>query len=362
MMETIAWLGFSHSLFLAILMLAKKEQGVSDKVLTAWLSLLSIEFLTFVIDTKVFGIPLLSSSFLLFNPAFFIYTQTLIGGKFKLGYIQLLHLFPFLFFEIFAYIIKEPYTLTAFFDANKTLWFRYSFAIASLLSWLAYNWATFHMIFRHRKRLKNEFSNIESNKRVGWLAFIVVFYNFYCMVAMAIAGFVILFGINFPLSPIYNYSTLLLLIFILGFYGIRQEEIYAKSALEEQTDDRYSKSSLSDDLKMDIQVRLKEYVRQKQPYLNPDLSMSMLSGALNVPKYQLTEVLNSVIGKNFFQFVNEYRVEAVKKMLVKKPHYSIEAVGYECGFNSKSSFYTVFKNLTGQTPMQYKQMIKNDRE
>jgi AraC-like DNA-binding protein len=86
-----------------------------------------------------------------------------------------------------------------------------------------------------------------------------------------------------------------------------------------------------------------------------------LSNALGIPKYLLTEVLNVAMGKNFFRLVNEYRVEAVKKMLMKKKEYSIEAIGYECGFNSKSSFFTVFKNITGLTPLQYKlAMEQND--
>ncbi|HEY6915810.1 MAG TPA: helix-turn-helix domain-containing protein, partial [Paludibacter sp.] len=64
---------------------------------------------------------------------------------------------------------------------------------------------------------------------------------------------------------------------------------------------------------------------------------------LKIPKYQITEVLNTELGNNFFQFVNHYRVEAVKMMLSDpKNKYSIEAIGYECGFSSKSSFYTVF--------------------
>jgi len=83
--------------------------------------------------------------------------------------------------------------------------------------------------------------------------------------------------------------------------------------------------------------------------------MDLLSKALKIPKYQLTEVLNTTIGKNFFQFVNAYRVEEVKKMLVDpKNLYSIEAIGYECGFSSKSSFYKEFKRITGMTPAEYK--------
>jgi AraC-like DNA-binding protein len=358
-METIAWLGFTHALFAAILMMGKKGQSVSDKILIAWLVLLAIEFLTFGIDYRVFGAPLLSSSFLLFNPAFYLYSKTLIGGPFKLKYVQLLHLLPFMFFEITAYLIKEPYSLMHFLETNNNLWFRYAFAIASVVSWLTYNWVTFGLIVKHRKRLKNEFSNIGSNRTVGWLVFIVLFYNIYCLIAMALASLVILLEISLPVSPAYNYTTLLLFIFILGFYGLRQEEIYAKLKPDEIVKESNGKLNLSLQTVDDIRQKLTVYFASKQPYLNPELSMGNLSEALGVPKYQITEVLNGAIGKNFFQFVNEYRVEAVKKMLVKKPHYSVEAIGYECGFNSKSSFYTVFKNITGFAPLQYKNQIVN---
>jgi AraC-like DNA-binding protein len=86
--------------------------------------------------------------------------------------------------------------------------------------------------------------------------------------------------------------------------------------------------------------------------------MSLMSEKLNIPKHHLTEVLNNTLGKNFFQFVNEYRVAAVKKQLDKPNNlYSIEAIGYECGFNSKSTFFSVFKTLTGQTPKNYRQAV-----
>lgn len=356
-METIAWIGFSQGLFAAILMLAKKRVSVSDKILTAWLFLLAIEFLTAAMDYRTYGVPLLSSSFLLFNPAFYLYSRTLVRGPFRLKPLQLLHLFPFLFFEIFAYVIKEPYSIRDFFDSNANLWFRYAFGLASVISWVAYNWAAVRVILRHRKRLVNEFSTIESNKRVSWLLFIFIFYNFFCMVSIAVAVSVIVLKINFPLSPVYTYSALLLMVYILGFYGLRQGSIFVEPNHEEEVKDKYIHSMLTDERKNEIRSLLAEYFNKKRPYLNPELNMNMLSSALNVPKYQLTEVLSTLIKKNFFQYVNEFRVEAVKKMLMKKVEYSIEAIGYECGFNSKSSFFTVFKNITGLTPLQFRQAM-----
>ena len=95
---------------------------------------------------------------------------------------------------------------------------------------------------------------------------------------------------------------------------------------------------------------------EKSPYLNPELSMQLISEELNTPKHQLTEVLNTIIGKNFFQFVNGYRVAAVKQKLSDKSNdkFSIESIGYDCGFSSKSSFFSVFRTITGMTPLQFK--------
>jgi AraC-like DNA-binding protein len=357
-METIAWLGFSQGLFAAILMMTKKEQSVADKLLSAWLSLLAIEFLTCAIDYRIFGKPLLSSSFLLFNPAFYLYARSLITSTFRLKWLQLLHLIPFVFFETFAYVVQEPYTLGEFFEPDSTLWFRYFFGILSMISWISYNYATAVSIFRHRRMLVNEFSNIESNKRIGWLLFIVISYNFYCLLLMSVAVLSIFLDVNYPLPQAYNYSAMLIMVYILGFYGLKQQTIYKESALPENINERYSKSPLSAQKKSRIKSIIIDYFDKEKPYLNPELNMDMLSEILDIPKHQLTEVLNIDIGKNFFHFVNEYRIEAVKEQLLDpNNYYSIEAIGYDCGFSSKSSFFTVFKKISGQTPMQFRNSI-----
>ncbi len=356
-MEILSWVGFSGALFAALLMFTKSDRNVPDKILTGWLTLLAIEFLTSGIDYNIYGSPLLSSSFLLFNPAFFLYIKSLTCLSFRLKWEHLLHLAPFVCFETLAYFLKEPYVLSNFFDTDSTLWFRYAFSIASLISWVLYNLLSITMVHRHRKGLKNEFSTIDRHKKLGWLLFVIVSYNLYSLLLVFIGIMVILFSRHFEIPYQFNYSALLATVYILGFYGIRQKMIYQTmypailpilptNGKLIQANQRREK----------IQSLLHDYFIREKPYLNPDLSMQMLSDYLKIPKHQLTEVLNQDLGKNFFQFVNEYRVNAVKKMLAdRKLHWSIEAIGYECGFNSKSTFFTVFKSLTGMTPMQFRE-------
>jgi AraC-like DNA-binding protein len=357
MMETIAWVGFSQSLFSALLIMTKKERTVSDKLLSGWLCLLAVEFLTCALDYIIFGKPLLSSSFLLFNPAFYLYVSSLTNKNFHLKYIQLLHLLPFLFFEIGAYMIKETISVRSFLETDTTLGFRLAFGLATMLSWLVYNSLSLVTVLRHRRNLKNEFSTIENYISLGWLLFIIVFYNVYCVVSFVIGVTYIFQGSNLMLPHIFNYSALLFMVYAFGFYGLWQKPIYTKTNMEE-TPERYKHSVLGSRKKKEIKNKIIQYFEEARPYLQSNLSMDILSSELKVPKHQLTEVLSTQIGSNFYQFVNGYRIGAVKAMLSDENNkYSIEAIGYECGFNSKSTFFTVFKNLTGQTPQEYKNSL-----
>jgi len=101
--------------------------------------------------------------------------------------------------------------------------------------------------------------------------------------------------------------------------------------------------------------RLLTYILDNQPYLNPDLSLRSLAQLINIQPNQLSWLLNKMIGKNFNEFINHYRIEAFKQ-IAKKPnhtHLTIEGLAYESGFNSKTVFNTYFKKETGLTPKQF---------
>lgn len=357
-MNTIAWIGFCQSMFASILMFTKKESSLSDKVLSAWLLLLGIDFMICGIDYEIFGLPLLSSSFLLFNPCLYLYIQSLTRPQFTIRWIQLLHLIPFVFFEIYTYSIKAHFSLDTFFLHDKFYLFRLVFASSIILSWCTYIPLSLILVNKHRVNLKNEWSTIEKNENLSWLLALAVFYAVFCIFAIIITFIAYFKQLNPQTPQIYNYATLLLLVFIMSFYGLRQKAPSKRALTDELVQTPYKNSTLSEDTKQHIRQKIMVYFEEGKAYLNPELNMNLLSEHLKIPKHQLTEVLNTTIGMNFFQFVNNYRVEAVKKMLTDPGNkYSIEAIGYECGFSSKSSFYTVFKSITGKTPVSYRTMI-----
>lgn len=100
---------------------------------------------------------------------------------------------------------------------------------------------------------------------------------------------------------------------------------------------------------------IKRLMDTDKAYLNPDLNLSDLAQMAKMTRGQLSEVINSGFGKNFNDFVNEYRVEAFKSMLKEDKHQQLSLLGIaqECGFNSKATFNRVFKKLTSFSPTEY---------
>ncbi len=98
------------------------------------------------------------------------------------------------------------------------------------------------------------------------------------------------------------------------------------------------------------------FMDSDKPFLNPELTIQELSNRVNIQKHHLTYIINNGLHKNFFNFVNEYRVEEFKKKAANTnyDHLTLLAIAFDSGFNSKSSFNNIFKNITGQTPSEYK--------
>ena len=114
-------------------------------------------------------------------------------------------------------------------------------------------------------------------------------------------------------------------------------------------------ASITDEQLSSLKVRLEELMSDQKLYTNPDLSLDSLALALDInPKY-LSVILNNSVGKNFYDFINHYRIEEVKERLAdsKSRNYTIEAIANQAGFRSKSSFNAAFRKQTKMTPREY---------
>jgi AraC-like DNA-binding protein len=97
-------------------------------------------------------------------------------------------------------------------------------------------------------------------------------------------------------------------------------------------------------------------MQSAKPYLEPELTLDELATQLSVKPKMLSQTINELLRQNFFEFINHYRIEEAKRLLTnpKDKKITVLEVMYEVGFNSKSSFNTIFKKNTGLTPSEFK--------
>lgn len=119
---------------------------------------------------------------------------------------------------------------------------------------------------------------------------------------------------------------------------------------------KYAKSGLSEDLLERYKSRLTELMIDEKAYMNPSLTLPKLSTLVQCPVNHLSQVINAGFGVSFFDFLNEYRIGEAKRILSDQSDrpQPILSVAFEVGFNSNSAFYSAFKRLCGKTPAQFR--------
>ncbi len=104
---------------------------------------------------------------------------------------------------------------------------------------------------------------------------------------------------------------------------------------------------------LDIIAQKLSIITEKELYLNPNFTLEEAAKELKVTKHLLSQYVNETLGKSFSNLIKEHRIEKAKKLLETEKNYTIESLGYDSGFNSKSTFFTAFKEITGLTPAAY---------
>ncbi|CAM1358268.1 helix-turn-helix domain-containing protein [Tenacibaculum xiamenense] len=95
-------------------------------------------------------------------------------------------------------------------------------------------------------------------------------------------------------------------------------------------------------------------IKEKELFLNPNITLEKVAKELKISKHVLSQYLNEKLNKSFSTFINELRIQKAQELLLSKENYTIESIGYDSGFNSKSTFFSAFKKVIGQTPSEYR--------
>jgi AraC-like DNA-binding protein len=375
LLRSIILTGAINGLFFILLLKNKPKNSDSDRILMVWMGIISLQ-LGFYYDNLSanpifpgylqllgFSLPLINS------PVLYFYIRSLsFGYDFKLRNIWI-HLLPFLVFNcitFFLHYTKEGdlFLKDGFPHFSSALNPELKYSLTALLAVIPgyYTILSFLVLLRYQKTLPDNYSYTEKIN-LNWLKWIVV-----SLLVLFIGLFLFIkYGVSYGLVGYPNLfavvgAILTIYVFFIGFCGLHQDAVYNSdvSLQEDFNEDiiaaNYKNSGLSDEKADQIFMRLKLHMDKEKPFLKEDLSLAMLAGELGITANQLSQVINQKSGSNFFNFINSYRVEAVKEKF-KDPAmaaYSILGIAYDSGFRSKSSFNKIFKETTGQTPLQYR--------
>ncbi len=156
-------------------------------------------------------------------------------------------------------------------------------------------------------------------------------------------------------------GLIILNIMVIGFYGIRQQAIFTSintvpDTLNHTPKPKYKKSTLSKEEQQRLKDKLVQVMVNEKPFLHNKLDIDELAETVGTSKHNLSQTLNDAMDLNFYDFVNQYRVEEFKKRCTapENDHLSLLGIALDCGFNSKSSFNHIFKKSEGITPSQFK--------
>lgn len=240
-------------------------------------------------------------------------------------------------------------------------------SVAVKSSGVIYVILTLMLLNAHKKTIKEQFSNTDKIN-LYWLLYLVG--------GLAMIWFFVLLGNDQLL-----FFTAVVMVIFMGYFGINQVGIFAPqlssiggeaSTLEQQEAvsdamaagkndaPKYEKSGLTTAMAEEIYAKLSHVMVEKEHFRNAELKLSDLADVLKVHPNILSQVINTYESKNFYDYINELRIQKFIALLkdAESRKYTIMALAMDCGFNSKSSFNKYFKKVTSQTPTEYMASIK----
>jgi YesN/AraC family two-component response regulator len=200
----------------------------------------------------------------------------------------------------------------------------------------------------------------------GYAAIIVSATFLFFLMRIYPENFNLLYGITIAIATPYIYVT--------SFKGIMQPTIWqvktdeTKAELEEEIHESEKlnkilheknrvKIGMADERIVEIVSKINKAMEEEKLYRETELTLHQLASHLQHPSHQVSQAINDGMDKTFYDLINGYRVEEAKRLLLnpKNRSFTILSVGFEAGFNSKTTFNTVFKKFTGLTPTDFRE-------
>ncbi len=371
-MEVLSIAGVFQSLFFAVFLLSKQENKKANILLGIWLLFLALFFVEMWINSSATYLahPNLIGAFsgvtFLFGPFLLLYTLFLANHQRQWRVIDVLHFLPFLLYYGYYFLsffpLEETVKLNAMAQIIKGEIPLNIFVISFIkaIHGIAYSGFTLLFLGRYKSAIQDNFSNT-AKINLQWLT--KLSYGFLAIYTLAfIVQITSLFGQYIGEGPIGLLSVLL--IFMVAFLGLRQGALFNEANSGSEQEEHVLKvkylHSRMDERDIDqLKNRLIKVFESEKPYLDPEFRLSELALKMNIHANELSQVINEGFGQNFYTLVNSYRIEEVKRNIQDQQNNNLTllAIGLQSGFNSKTTFNTVFKKMTGLTPSQFKKQV-----
>lgn len=365
-MAVVFLIGAVQAFFLAFVLSSNRSNHPAARFLNIWMSFLGIMLVGVYLGAsgfyrahpQFFGFD--SSLILLQGPFLYVYVLLVLNRVRGVTPILLLHAIPFLFFTgYFIYQIHLLETDDLFghiveFLGNKSNYLVDLFGLFAHLHLIVYLLLCIRLLRSHHRIVQEEFSYTEE-VNLKWLRNVVT--GISIIAGLIVIGLLlndILQFTSHDFKAFMIYSAFSALPFYLAFHAIRQKIVYPFEHAKEEP--RYEASGLNKEESKRLAEELIRFVETQKPYLNSRLTIKELADGLGIHPKRLSQVINENFDENFFNFINRFRVEEFQRRVTdpRFSHYTILAIGLDCGFNTKSSFNSIFKKLTGKTPSEFR--------
>lgn len=348
---------------LAFILYSKKKKILADRYLMAFFLSIALGMLNdllwnlfphyyFILRFGSTTVPL-AAAFL------YLYSASLISSKPQTTKVKILLFIPSAIVLITNIFISEKEVVT---QANIWLvsfYYTVKIGLSALITVMIGV-----KINRYSKRIKDCFSDIEKIE-FRWLKFIV---NTSLLLFISIPlGILLLYlGQIGSLRAFGVLANILIFVFVftLAYYGIKNTNTF-KDVVDDIADDDKANSQESEPKVImlnpvvnDVQVsELEAYMVSNKPYLSERLTIAQLANRVNIPQRQLSNIINSKYGMNFFDFINSYRIKEFNMRIERgdSNNFTILAIAFDCGFSSKSAFNRAYKKHVGVPPSEFAQ-------
>jgi len=371
-MNVIFTIGIFISLFQFVLLLNKKTKSLPDKILAVWMIVISVHLTSYYLyylgywDKYPHLVGTTVPFPLLYGPILYLYTLYSLKNDTQIIKKDFLHFTPvilsylYMFKFYFFYSVDEK-RLVDIGEINDFDIFTNLLLLAFIISGISYSVLSYQLLNKYKQLIDNNFSNTEL-MNLNWLKSFIwgVGLIFLTVIIIIISRDFI--GLEYGFNPDYIfYSLLVFAILILGYFGIRHQNIFVDNVIIEVNEIKgeYKKSGLKEDIASIKYNSLLELMAEQKPYLEPKLTLNTLANLLAISPNHLSQIINQYEQQNFNDFINRYRIEEFIKRASENNNFSFLVHALDSGFNSKSTFNSVFKKQKGVTPSQFMSNYNN---